>query len=289
MTWLVALIIVLIVAIFMIGMVLYSLMGQHTRSQYTVDGLALQVAKKINPDDRVGQINHLEARSRELVYLSRDAVNSCGEQRLANLAPLCEMLMSEANAGHDLVENERKNQIKTVTDEIRKEVATYNRSVSDKSNFRFPWLKTYEPKVIQVNVGYMDGVESNVPATTVLNELYYHDRRRKYVADKSNLFKSNINAKLASPDESLDFKFCPLPAYVSKTSAAPRNANPDKFKSYGSVIIDETAVPYKFDQIPTAVQLITEMGVAVNPEQKELSSIAVGSIGITNGALSNFE
>ncbi|MBX9691222.1 MAG: hypothetical protein K2Z81_02490, partial [Cyanobacteria bacterium] len=210
MTTLVALIIVLIVAIFMIGLLLYTLMGQHTRSQYTVDGLALHVAKKINPDDRVGQINHLEARSRELVYVSRDCINRCSEQKQSNLIPLVEQLMNEANEGHNLVESERNHQIKTVTDEIRKEVSAYNRNSNKESNFLFPWLRTYEPQVIQVNVGYMDGMQSNVPATTVLEDLSQHDHRRRFIEEKSNLFKSNINAKLPSPDESLNFRFCPL-------------------------------------------------------------------------------
>ncbi len=286
MSTLLALVIVLIVAIFLIGMVFYTLLGQHTRSQYTVDGLALGVAKRINVSDRVGHLNNALIRNRELVYLARERTYLC-QKNNKFLAQLSERLVDEAYAGHDLVKRERENQIRCISDDVRNAVTEYNRLRESGSTFRFPWVQTFEPEVTGVDLGCVAGVQSNVRRLDNLEELDKLDEEAGYIENKSNLFKAEKNLLLPGPDDGLEYKLSSLPAYIEKSTAAPRNANPDVFKGYGSVLTNGDKVPYRVNKVPSAVQLFTEMGISMNPKKLDVQSVEVGAIGITNGAISN--
>ena len=49
----------------------YMLLAEQNRGQSKVDKSTLELAKAFNEGDRVGQLNNMEARNRELVFVSR--------------------------------------------------------------------------------------------------------------------------------------------------------------------------------------------------------------------------
>jgi len=285
----VALVTVIILAVGLIGILFSTVLSQHTRSQYDVDSLSLSIAKTINVGDRVGQMNQLVARSREMVYVTRQNSYECERQGLRHLAPLCDQLMNEVYSSQATVEYERKNQIEIVAKDVRQATLDYEKARSRTSNSFLPWLKTFEPEVLRVDLGFIENVQSNVQSLLTIEELADFDRRSGYVDPKSNLFKGNINARLPSPDDDLIFKFSSLPALVDGSCAPPRIANPEVFKSYGSAIAGGKNVTTKIDQIPQAVTVFTKMDVAFDPTALERHAISVTSTGVTGGAVSSPE
>ncbi len=283
---LVALIVALIAAVGIIGILFSFLLSQHTRSQYDVDALSLSAAKTINVGDRVGQMNQLVARSRELVYTTRQNQMACEQQGLEHLGPVLDQMMNEAYSSQALVEFERKNLIEITSKDVRQVALDHNLTRNTKSNSFLPWLKTFEPDVLRVDVGFIDKGLSNVRSLTAIDELADFDRRSGFVETKSELFKANINAKLPSPDDDLTFKFSSVPALVEGSVAPPRIANPSVFKSFGTVVEGGKIVTNRFDQIPQAVQVYTKMDLAVDAEELNKQAISIDSIGVTGGAVS---
>lgn len=285
---LVALVIVLICAVVLTGIVFTTLISQHSRAQYNVDGMALSMAKRLNENDRVGQINQLVARNRELVFTARQDMDACQETGLALITPLCQQFLDEAYAGQALMESERVAQIDLVSKDIRKSVREYNGRRSENSNSLFPWLETFEPEIVRVDIGSIKNVQSNVPANDALEPLAEFDRKRNYIEPKSNLFRSHINAKLPQPDQSLDYKFSALPAFVDNTCAPPRVANPEVFEPFPVAIRDKQFGSRPNDQLPHAVRLCTNMEVTIDENELNRHSINIDSIGVAGGAISDY-
>ncbi|MBX9669658.1 MAG: hypothetical protein K2X93_18690 [Candidatus Obscuribacterales bacterium] len=289
MTVLVALVLVLISAIFIVGLIFVTLFSQHSRSQYLVDGLALSMAKSINSGDRVAQMNQLVARNRELVYMYRENYKECERQGLSHLAPLCDQLMDEAYSANSLVEHERKNQIGIISNEVRQMAHEYEKHRSSENNSWLPYMGTFEPKVMRIDVGCIRDVESNVQSLTTFPELAEFERGQGFVQARSNLFKSNINVRLPAPDERLRFTFAALPAYIDATCSPPRVANPEVFKPFTSIMLGGKNINNIQEFIPPAVHISADMEVALDPEHLNRHSVRVGSVGVTGGALSSPE
>jgi len=286
---LVAFVIVLICFLFTIGLEFTTLLGQHSRSQYNVDALALQMAKTLNDGDRVGQMNQLVARNRELIFTTRQDALACEQEGLGHLSQLCDQLVDEAYSSHDEIEHERMNQIAIVSKEIRKAARDYNQHKNKDNNSWFPWMQTFEPEVTRVDVGCLKNVQSNVKSGFAVEELAEYDRQKGYVEPKSELFRAGVNARLPAPDERLDFKFSALPAFVKNTIAPPRVANIEKFEQYPIVIRDASTGSRPNDRMPYAVRLNTSMDVALDAEQLSRHSVNISTIGVAGGAISDYE
>lgn len=281
---LVALVVTMIIAVGLIGLVFYSLIFQHERSQYYVDSLAIDLAPKINVDDRVGQMNQLEGRNRELVFQSRERCNKINEQGLRFLQPMADQLLMEARDGHALVEAERRNQIYLIVQDVREAVHAYNKARNDRSNFIFSWLKTYEPDVLRVDLGSVNKVQSNVESLQFVEELAVWDRKQNFVEGGSNLYKGGIDARLPFPDTELEYQICSLPARIEGTYAPVRIINAEAFRRLATIIDGGKAVPYRLDQIPSAIQVFTKMEVAVDEDPAKRTAVRVASSAATGGA-----
>lgn len=285
---LVALVMVMISFVFVVGLVLMTLFSQHNRAQYNVDALVLTMAKILNANDRVGQMNQVLARNRELVYTTRQDYIGCEEQGLEHLSPLFEQLMDEAYSSHELIEAERRHEIELVSAELLKAKRDYNEHRNGDNISIFPWLKTFEPEVTRIDVGCIKSVQSNVQESTVLEDLADYDRKQNFVQPQSNLFRANVNVKLPIPDERLEYKFSALPALVKNTCAPPRVAGLNAFEQYPNVIRDRQNGSKANDRMPHAVKLYTSMNVALDGDKLDPHAINVNSVGVAGGAVSNY-
>lgn len=265
----------------MIGFAFYLLLSEQKRGQTEADKLALSIAKCMNEDDRIGQINNLVVRNRELCYASRLTANTTNNSFLSFCSPLAQQLMDEASSGSVAIDRERKTQITMEQNAIRDIVERYNMHTQSTTSFTLPWWKSYALQVFQVNGGSLRDVQSNVEHTEIYEELNEDDKRAKYIQPGSNLYMGNINAKLPAPDNNLDFKLTSLPAPVEKLIAPARLANPEIFR-YGNLFFENgKAVRQSFDQIPTAVQVVGRMDVKMNQGNQ---TVQIGSTAQTNGA-----
>jgi hypothetical protein len=282
---LVSLSIGLVIAVGVGGFIFNSLLFQRTRAQYKVDALAMSLAGTINKNDRVGRINELEEASRELVFISRQHLEDAERQDLGFIAPLCDELLVEARANQSIVESERRNQIGLITREIQDEARKFNQAEAPAGNFSLRWLQTEEPRITRVDVGRISNIQSNVRTLDAIPELSAFDRKQGNIEDASRLYKANINAKLPGSDSDLDYKLASLPAYVEKTCAPARNANPDVFLPSGTIMNNGISTPSFVDFIPNAVRVYCSMKASVGSERKQ-TSLDMNSTGITSGALS---
>ena len=279
----------LIVAIGLIGLTFNGFLFQRHSTQYQVDALALSMASAMNAGNRIGQLNELEANSRELVYSARRRNADYQADDMSFLSSLSQQLLDEARAGQKLVEEERQNQIQIISTEVQQAAANYNKANNHNGTFSFHWLQTSEPKVTRVDVGQIVGVESNAQSLPVITELADFDGRQGYLAGQRRLFRANINASLPAEDRDLAYKFAALPAFVGKTCSPPRNANPDVFISYATLFENGSAKVSKVENIPYAVQIFTTMDVSVGANLGDRQPVVLSSVGTACGATSDSE
>ncbi|HEY9716118.1 MAG TPA: hypothetical protein V6C69_01510 [Trichormus sp.] len=260
---------------------LYMLLSEQKRGQSKADLAAMQMAKVLNDTDRVGQMNNLIARNRELVFVSRQAVNQCSAQQYNAWAPLANLLCNEARASNDLVEAERKQQAEASQKAIRKIVLEYNASTRESPLFVLPWWKSYDSEIYDVRIGSVDKVQSNALSNEIYPDLRQFDQEKKYFQPISNLYVGGVNAKLPEPDGDLIFKFASLPAPVENTISPARLINSGLFKPAGQVVDNKKFLDPKVDQIPTAVEVTDRMSVEAVDNQQQVRS---GSCAASNGA-----
>ena len=286
MTTLLIAVICIIVLVILSLILLRSLFGQQSSAQYMIDAATLSSAKQINDGDKVGQMNQLTIRSRELVFTSRQRLDSCREEDFTYLSPLCERLYEDAIEGHRLAVAERRRMREDVVADLLRAVDSYNRGRSGASVSLFPWLKTYEPEIVSVEVGRIKGVESNIVALPAVQELFYHDTMEGNIQDGSRLFKAGRELSLPAPDDGLMFRLDAIPAYVLGTAAPPRLANPEVFEPVASIYQKGRKVTYDKDSIPCSIRVISDMEVTLDQAEEDRKSLSITSVGVTGGAFS---
>lgn len=285
MTFLISLVVLLIVVIAVCGLALNRLFLNRTKAQFSVDSLSTSLAAKINAHDRLGQMNELVESSRELVFTSRQAVDTCNnEKKFRKLAPLCDRLLDDARAGYPLVEGERKRMNATIRKEVQDEIASYNKSRSDLPA-EFLSLKTSTPRVERVDLGRIVNVDSNIKALDVIPQLYEYDRRNGHFNSNSKLYRAGRNASLPMPDGDLIYNFCALPVTQGKMSVPPRNANSNSFISLGSIFNDGKNNIGDTVELPHALKVSCASDVMFGNASNPLSgTLGTESVGVSSGA-----
>lgn len=265
----------------MIAFALYLLLSEQKRGQTEADKLSLSISKQMNEGDRIGQMNNLIVRNRELVFASRQMEQVTESNYLAFASPLANQLLNEAVTSAVDIEKERRNQIGLSQNVVRDQIEKYNIDAQNTTTFKLPWWQSYQLHITDVNGGSVKDVQSNVEHTEIYADLNDFDKQKKYFQPGSNLYFGNINAKLPAPDNNIDFKITSLPAAVDKNIAPARMVNPEVYKFGNSFFENGKYVKQSFDQIPTAVQVLGDMDVKMN---KENQTVKIGAASLTNGA-----
>ena len=267
----------------LVGFGFYLLLAQQKKGQNQADSLTLSLAESLNKDDKIGQMNNVVARCRELVFVSRQNADAASNERSSILVPLANQLLDESRSSAQFVEAERKNQISYITKKAREAVDKYNLHTHIDSTFTLPWFKTYDPQVQDVYLGYINKVQSNVTNTEVIPELRDYDVQQKYFEPGSQLYRGNINAKLPSPDSDLIFKLSSLPADVDKSISPPRLTNPEVFVKLSQLFENNKFTGQRnSDQLPSAVEVVEHMDVSMKSGDQR---VRLGSTATTNGGL----
>jgi hypothetical protein len=248
----------------------YMLLAQQKSGQSGTDQYALTTANTMNAGDRIGQMNNVIERCRELVYISR--VNNEKAQIPLNALykALSAQLLDEARENAKLVEEERKNQIRLCVKNLQTTVIATKKVAPTGKRLSLPWFESAYPQIEEVRVGYIKGVQSNVENLLVIPDLREFDLEKKYIQKGSNLYLGNINAKLPGPDDDLDFKLSSLPADVKKTISPSRLTATDVFVPTGTIFAEDKPLPTKLDQLPAAIQLQEQMDVSNRTAESNL-------------------
>ena len=258
------------------------LLSQQKRGQTDTDEVSLNAAKLLNGDDRVGQMNNVVERCRELVYVSRVNKDKAESLNTQLYQPLARQLLDESRANAALVEAERLNQINLTTKNIQNYIKQHNLSTRTGGRLALPWFQTQFPEIAEVDFGSIKGVQCNVQNLQVIPALRDYDLSQHYIQGGSNLYVGNINAKLPAPDSDLNFFLSSLPADVSGSVAPVRLANPEVFNLGSVVMRQQQNTMEKPVHLAGAVQLVQTMNVSGgnNSGTVRLSSTATADGGM---------
>ena len=266
----------------LVAFAFYMLMSQQKKGQTNADEASLSTAKVLNEGDRIGQMNNVVERCRELVYLSRTNNDKAQEPKNQLWVDLSAQLLAESRENAKLVEDERKNQIKICVKNLQDIMWERNKKAPTGKRFSLPWFESYFPQISELKIGSIKGIQSNVENLQVIPTLREFDLESKYIQKGSNLYMGNINAKLPSPDNDLDFKLSSLPAEVSGTVAPSRLTTAEVFQPSVSVWINQKPEMQKPDHLPGALQIVEVMDVA-SRENKE--TLRLNATATANGAM----
>lgn len=262
----------------------YLIFFSHKHLQNWSEDLALNCARRLNENDHGGKINNLLGHSRELVFTSRELYYKTNTEDFRALQGLAAQVLEQSRSGARLVCEERNRFVDVSLQDIRKTVKdteTQNQRGLFLTNFSAGGLR-----VVELKVGDLDQVASNVEASSGVARLHSFDQQQNYIktGKQVDLYKANLNLKLPAEDSDLDFQLASLPAPVKGTAAPMRLTRGQGFKhtmilrSGGEDKIGTCTV------IPSAVQVVMTINLKQNVIGKLDSQTKTINTACANGA-----
>ncbi len=265
---------VVIGSVVFVGLGFYFILSQQRRAQTTCDQLCLTIAKSLNEGDRIGQMNAVIERARELVYTSRENENAVRDLGVPAYMTLSGIMLDESRKSAQLIEKERQNQITEAVNNCRKLVEDINKKNNDAPGiFLLSWILQAQPDINQVKFGSIKDTLSSAESPIILSALHELDLKQKYVEPTSNLFRGNIDARLPPPDADIPFCFSALPAQVSKVNVPPRLVNPDVFIGAATAYEKNSKAIQKPIYLTAAAQINGTSSIETSKENKWLLQI----------------
>jgi hypothetical protein len=245
----------------------------HNRLQTSADEISLAGAKKLNDRDRIGQMNNMVARCRQLVHSSREDFVTT-KQDYPELASFAEPLLDEARTSAAELETERQKLTQVAQSESLQAMQARYNDIKGTYAMQLPWLTIGTPQLSLQSLGKIDDVQSNVPEFTQFTKLKDQDRTQNYVTTSAglNLYTAEKNQKLSATDTDLDFNLSSLPALVGTSISPARVVQP---RSYTAV---------KAGYAPSASQVVLQLDVATGLGIYAGSRLQAKGTAVTTGA-----
>lgn len=233
-----------------VGFSFCGLYFDHNRLQTSADEIALTGAKKLNERNRIGQMNNMIARCRQLVYASREDYKIV-KKTFPGVEKIADQLLDEARQSALDLETERQKMRNVAEIEAVQAMRAKFDSIKGTYAMTLPWMRVKTPRVIGVGLGRIDGVESNVEEFVSFDQLKQYDRDQgnTVVYAKLSIYKGNKNEPLKEDDSDLPFFMASLPAPILSEVSPARVTLQDKYRD-----IDDAPVP-------TAVRVIMDLRV----------------------------
>lgn len=253
----------------MIGYSYGGLVFTHNRLQASADEIALAGARKLNDGDRIGQMNNMIARSRQLVYesrLQRDRV----ETEYPQLIAIAQQLLDESRDSAEELESQRKHLKIVAQNEALIAMEKKFDQIKGTYPMSLPWMKVSSPQLVRMRLGRLENVESNVEELKNIKELETWDKERNYVKDSPGLrlYRRNCKAELPGPEADLKFYMCSLAPPVQKTVSP---AHISLAKSYKQVQEHEIA---SCTQVKITLNVATGLGAQAQSDLSAMSTAA---------------
>jgi hypothetical protein len=265
-----------LVILAMLLLIAYSFSGLyfvHNRLQTSADEIALTGAKKLNDRNRIGQMNNMISRCRQLVYCSRDDYKNV-KQEFPEIEKFADQLLQESRQSALDLEIERKKMRAAAESEAVQAMHDKFDSIKKTYAMTLPWLRVRTPRVIGVGLGRIDGIESNVEEFDQFEKLKQSDRDQGYTAvfDKLNLYKGNKNQQLKDDDTDLPFFLTSLPAPIKSEVSPARTLLSDSYREADD------------EPVPTATKVILDLRVENGAGPKTGETMQVTGTAMTAGA-----
>ena len=206
-----------------------SLFFVNNRLQGSADEIAIAGAKKLNDKDRIGQLNNMTIRCRQLVYSSRKDLDDT-IKIFPDLKDFAEPLLDEARESAKTLSEERKKVAQLAQTEATQAMQQRFADIKGTYAMTLPWLKVGTPKMGIIKFGKIDEVESNVEQLKGFVDLDKNDETLQLITDNRKNAKAMILYKSETPnalrlptvDSDLDFQLSSLPAPVDGIIAPAR-------------------------------------------------------------------
>ena len=265
----------LLIAILVVSYMFVNLLFIQSQLQKCSDEIAVRGACQLNNLNRIGQVNNLVARCRQLVYASR-GVSRLTHKVSPDLQTLADQILDEDRESAQYLEAERLRLQKLSVAESEKAVQSSFLLRSDLYRALAPWLKIQAPQIVSVDFGYTVNTDSNVLALDGIEDLAAYDEHLKYINPISKLYYGNINAKLPDEDTDLDFRLSSLAAPVNGNVSPARLITPEVFQQQAQVA--------QKPQLQSATRVIISAQVPSAVTGESLSTIRISSVAASNGA-----
>lgn len=235
------------------ALIAYSYCGvffASNRLQAFADEVALKAAQKLNDRDRIGQLNNMTARCRQLYYSTNEDYEKTRKD-YPDLESFAKPLLDESRESALTLDAERKRVLQLAQSDADTAAQQQFKAMRSQFELTLPWIKTGRPTIQPIKFGKVKEVESNVEELPHFDKLVQKDRSEDAVArwPKMSVYRAERDFKVPG-SEALSFKLSSLPAPVEKSIAPGRLVLPDKFEKV------------KPDYFPSATQVHIEMTVA---------------------------
>ncbi|MCC6976819.1 MAG: Tad domain-containing protein [Candidatus Melainabacteria bacterium] len=253
----------------LIGYSYGGLVFTHNRLQTSADEIALAGARKLNDCDRIGQMNNMIARSRQMVFYSREQLDEA-TNNYPHLAAIASELLDDSKDMAIELEQQRKH---------LRNVALYESIVAMEKKFNqlkgtypmsLPWLKVGKPQLVRMRLGRLDKIESPVEELKNIAELENWDKENAHIKNSPGLklYKQGKNAKLPGAENVLDFKFSSLAPPVEKTVSPAHIALDTAFRTHADKEIDSST------EVELTLSVATGIGADTKTEMRAVSAAA---------------
>jgi hypothetical protein len=243
--------------------------------QKFADTVALNAACALNDSDRLGQMNNLVARCRELVYASR-TTSQLIQTTSPQLQVLASQVLDEDRQHAQDLEKERSHLAELARGEAQDAVDTAFNDQIGLYRALLPSASLKPPQLVSIDFGFISSVDSNVDTSDGVEQLTSYDQSAHLVNPASGLYFGNVNAKLPNEDSDLAFNLSSLAAPANESAAPARLALATAFQ-----LSDQNN-----KELPSAVKIVINAQVPTSgPFSDAASTLQVSSTAATNGAL----
>lgn len=263
-----------------------ALFVEESRLQQSANEIALSGARKLNENDRIGQMNNMVARCRQLVFCSSDTYSQV-DTSYEHLRHLSEQLADEARESAELLETERHQLSVLAKNEANDAMLAKFNEIKTTYPMCLPWLRVDTPVLHNRKNGKIADVQSNVLEMKGFHDLEAHDAAQGYLHTYPDmkLYKQDCDAHLPGGDNYLHFKLASLPAPVADSSAPSIISNTTTV-SPARAVLAQTFRTMDGDELPSACQCTLKMTVATTlGASSSQTAQAIGTAVATGGGL----
>jgi hypothetical protein len=241
------------------------------------DNVALTAACALNESDRIGEMNNLVARCRQLVYSSRETTQTI-QTTSPDLEVLATQILNEDRQHAQSLETARANLVQIATGDAQNAVDTAFSNQTGIYRAILPMMRMTPPQLVSVDFGNVPNVESNVAALDGIDTLATFDETDKLVDGQSELYFGNISAPLPAADSDLTFNLSSLAAPINGNIAPARLTQVSEFQL--------PSQSNHTSQLPSAVRIVINANApSAGPFSSTINSLQVTSTAATNGGM----
>ncbi len=210
---------------------LTTLFATHYRLQKAAETLALASAASQNADNKIGIVNKMMARSRNMIWLASENKRKA-QEHYTQLESLANQIFVESKVSRDRMYI-AKSMTASNTGSGSTTLSLF-RQLKDSFMIELPWLKVSALDAPAIFYGSVKDTGSNVRLEMAEESIEQNDLDQNLVFQNSKLFKGNVDARLQSENGNLSFHIAALPAEFNGVTSQAHLISASQFDQYAA-------------------------------------------------------